>query len=203
MCIGCTLLKTFTITEESNHLFPYDCSGAFEFCSSLQVINANFYMSGNIGYAFEGCTVLSKINLRPDNEQNTIIDATHLVQTFNNARAVTDIIGILKMPNPNDNFEYWKDYSYLTFNNCANLVNVKIQNCQTDLNMSTCSKLSVDSVNYLLQNATTPVTDIFSTPTIKFHANIQSYIDDGSILQDTINAVKVLGFTIIVGENTL
>lgn len=206
MCRWCGKLKTITITEDDQndrHLIPSSCSGVFEYCRNLTKIDAKIFMTDNIGYAFELCTKLPKVNLVPDEYADTEIKAGLLSQTFNGIDSCTDIIGIINMPEPNETFTYRKDYTHLTFGGDANLVNVKIKRCCTDLDMSPCAKLSADSVNYLLQNAVSPITDVFPNPTIKFHANIRSYIDDGSVLQDTINAVKALGFTIIVGENTL
>lgn len=141
-----------------------DASYAFSGCSSLESISI-----GDLGRAVSfmdfasGCSKLKSLTIGEATAATNIHDIAEncflleefsasfgdklgdVSYAFNNCRSLRRINGVLYFGNTTN---YWK-----IFNGCISLEEVRIKGLKASLDLSSCAKLSVESVRYLVENA--------------------------------------------------
>ena len=200
--------ETITINLNGVTLYATSVSGTFEFCSKLKQLNINgkYIFHQNIGYAFEGCRELESISLTNDENTTEIESKGWLPQTFNNCSKVKTITPIINITYPEGEEDVatvdGNTQFYKSFDGCSSLESVQLKGINLGgLNLSYCTSLSADSINYLLTNSQPILNQV--TTDILLPAQTTQYITDGLIAQETIDFTKGNGFTLKVGETTL
>lgn len=113
---------------------------AFSGCASLKrAIIGSATSVASMNNTFSSCRELEVVDL------TTSAKLGILVGTFSSCGKLREINGVLDLSGCNS--------TYAAFSNCSSLSEVRIKGLKTDIDLSACGKLSVESVRYLVENA--------------------------------------------------
>lgn len=217
-----------------------DFSGAFEFCYHLTEIPDNMinwyndrslyigYSDGDdgslFGYAFEGCTSLTRIGMygnTRESEYNTV-RAFNLAQTFNACTSLTYIGPVLDLSFVNFYMDGTIARPYWAFNQCTKLEDVRIKNLNGSYVDFTANgttahgnllSLNQESVEYLFENLTdlTTYSQYEHGDDTPMYVYGRPYAESGEIhcpsewgsyvTTDMITAANAKGWTIYIGDS--
>ena len=137
-CAYCSSLYSANLTALPKLL---DFSNGFKDCSSLEsVVIGETPLLRNADNLFSGCSSLNTITLNFSGGELSYIGG--IFSGCGKLRTVTGTIDITSCEEPYEN----------PFEGCRALEEVRVKGVKIDLNLSSCSKLSVESVKYLVDN---------------------------------------------------
>lgn len=159
------LISNFPTIENTNNCFSFNISleripekmnfpictnigNMFSNCKSLKEINIGVHPISQVSFDsfVNSCDKLKKITI---NDGGVMLVSTSMANSFYNCYELEEINCILDVVNVTN-------YSY-SFNNCTSLKTVRIKNLNTSITINASSYLTVESMVYMFENATTVI----------------------------------------------